>query len=159
MPLQVILKSGNTLRALAKHKNGKCFGSLFLVLAIIVAWNHGDEPSSSPSDLFGDDSELIDVEIYISEIPATPDVHYLIEDNELDAPPNGLVDRKSKRTETNDLPEIMRPPAPKRRPVLASALPHDTTLTSWARAAEQGATPDPRPAPSVLHLSTVVLLI
>ena len=159
MPPSVFLISGNTLRALAKHRTDQCYGALFLVLVMVVTWNYGVEPSYSPSDLFGDDSELIDVEIYISEIPATPDVHYLIEDNELDAPPNGLVDRKSKRTKTNDLPEIMRPPAPKRRPVLASALPHDMTLTSWARAAEQGPTPDPGPAPSVLHLSTVVLLI
>ena len=126
---------------------------------MVVAWNYGIGPSSSPPGLFGDDSELIYVETDISEIPATPDVHYLVEDNELDAPPNGLVDRKSKRTKTDDLPEIIRSPAPKRRYISASAFPHDTTLRSWARVAEQGPTPNPGPPPSILlHLSTVVLL-
>ncbi len=83
----------------------------------------------------------------------------LTEDNELGATLNGLVDRKSKRDKTDDLPDIIRPPARKRRHIPASALPHYTALTSRAHAAEQGPTPDPRPTPSVLHLSTVVLLI
>ena len=158
MPPSVILKSDNTLRALAKHRTDQCYGALFLVLVMVVAWNYGVEPSSSPSDLFGDDSELIDVEIYISEIPATPNAHYLVEDYELGATANGLVDRKSKKNKTDDLPEIIRAPASKRRHIPASAFRHDTTLKSWAIASEQRPTPDIRPALFVFHLSTVVLL-
>ena len=147
------------MRALIKHRNDQCYGTLFLVLVMVVAWNYGIEPSSSPPDLFGDDPELIYVETDISEIPATPDVHYLVEDNELDAAPNGLVDRRSKRTNTDDLLETIRAPASKRRHIPASTIRHDTILTSWAHVAEQGSTSDPGPPPSVLHLSTVVLLI
>ena len=132
--------------------------ALFLVLVMVVEWNFGVDPSSSPSDLVGVDSGLIDVEICVSEISATPDVHYLADGYELSAPANGLVDRNSGRNKADDLPAFIRAPASKRRHIRASAFRHPTTVTTCANAVEQGPTTDPRPAPFVFHLSTVVLL-
>jgi len=126
---------------------------------MVVAWNYGVERSSSPFNHVGDEYEPIDVERNIPEIPTARGAHFLVEDTEFDAPANGLVDRKSNNNKTDDLPEIIRAPASKRRHISASSFRHDVALTSRAHVAEQGVSPDPRPKASFLYLSTEVLLL
>ena len=125
---------------------------------MVITWHYGVGSSYLPSDLPGDDSELIDIEKYSSEIPAPSGVLVPVEDHVLDAPTSRLIERRSNKKKTDDFPDIIRTPASKRRHIATSAIRHNRTVTSWVWVTGQNPIPDQGPTPSVLLLlSTVVL--
>ena len=126
---------------------------------MVVAWTSRVELSSSPLNFFGDESTPIDLERSFSEVPVTHGAYFLVEINEFDSPAKGVIDRNSSRNSTDDLPEILRAPASKRRHISAPSFQHDIALTSRAHIAERGVPSDPAPKATVLHHSTEVLLL